>query len=76
MPVWWGCSLPAKECTGAPHPWGTRLLWAGLQVCFRIRILQTAGLCKKAPIQVHGAKMIGCVPRAEINIAFLFFESR
>lgn len=47
-----------------------------LQVCFRIIILQTAVLCKKAPIQVCRAKVIRCVPRAEINIALLFFQSR
>lgn len=47
-----------------------------LEVCFRIIILQTAVLCTKASIQVHRTKIIRCVPRAEINIALLFFESR
>lgn len=67
----WGMQ---RCCSSLEHK--AALGWFLCRVCFRIIILQTAVLCKKAPIQVHRAKIIKYVPRAEINIALLFFESR
>lgn len=68
------CWETQRCCSSLEHK--AALGWFVCRVCFRIIILQTAVLHKKAPIQVHRAKIIRCAPRAEINIALLLSESR